>query len=83
MGLIDAIKKVFTRKKKPVPTPPIILLPENVPEDPLETYKASKAAELTDEIERLRVLEVESVSDSLRGKYRARRESLELFRSCL
>ena len=83
MGIIETVKRVFSRKKKPVPTPPIIILQENVPEDPLENYKASKAAELTDEIERLRVLEVESVSDSLRGKYRARRESLELFRSCL
>ena len=67
----------FWKKTPPAPPPEPILvaIPEEPKEDPVELYRAQKAAELTAEIERLRGLEVECATDSLRARYRSAREA--------
>lgn len=80
MKLLATLKGMFKRKPKPVP------VAEPLPEEevpPLVLYVTELAAEYTARIEELRVLEVEAVSDSLRGKYRSRREEAEMWRDRL
>ena len=58
--------------KKAVPPPPV-----PPPVDPVAEYRAAKAEEFLQEIKRLRALEVESSTDTLRSKWRAKREATE------
>ena len=77
MGFVNWLKGVFGGKKA---EEPILVAP---PAAPIDDHKALLAAELTARIEELWTLEKESVSDSLKGKYRARREEAEAWRDQL
>lgn len=68
-------------KKAPAEAPAPAPIPVAEPEvDPMEEVLAGLAAEATARIDELHVLEVEAVTDSLRGKYRAAREEAERWR---
>lgn len=73
MGLLSKITGIFKRKQgTPAAAPPTV---QPIPDIP--TGVAGAIAEAEAEIVRLRGLEVKSVSDGLRGKYRAAREAEE------
>ena len=80
MGLISKIKGVFKRKKAAPAAPAIVVPPPVVLEtkpDPLSEFVEGLRLDYESRVATLRGLEVESVSDSLRSKWRARREEVE------
>ena len=82
MGLLTKLKGIFKKKQAEPVTPTVQPLPEAQP-DPVRDRIMVAIAEVTAEIDGTRDLEVKAVTDNLRGKYRAKREGLELARDIL